>query len=708
MPSKRITRHIDRLILDPNNYRFKDSTEYKSVEKANVADARVQQRTLNFILGKNNGNVKDLISSFTTNGFLDIDQIQVTEAGDHLLVLEGNRRIATLKYLYEEFKKGNDVGLLSESHFKSVNLVLIDDEDPIQHLISMGLHHISGKKRWNAVNESQLVSDLISKHNKTEKEVCDALGISTLKLRRSLRTLNLIQQYKQSDYGDQFEPSKYTIFQTVISSPEMRDWIGWSNEDMTAHNVVNLERLFSWVSQTEETETDEDDNERISIKEPIISQYRQIKEIAKFINDPRAIKRMEKSRSIAEAYSYSDVIGENRLKNALDTLRQEVQVAFNFSEHLTEPDYGEIQRLKDKLDRLIPSSKSVVAINDKKLESYFPAVENHFGEIFVHSYRKLHEIRVKNLSKVNIFVGGNNLGKTSMLESFYLLSQLNDINAFLDLEKYRGKFNSDFHSKWIHKNFISDIELKGSFNGAETSLCLTKQETDEDIEKSGYLSTIESEGKVKDITLESSIHLYTTKAPELRFSKSQVLCPANFTNPFRYNTELLKKAHANAVKEKYFDQVIMFIQTHLDRSIEKIEMISDEGESRFMVSSSRIKEAVDITKYGEGLQRVFEIALLMVYSKNGVICIDEVDSAIHKSLLIEFTKFIQQTAEQFNVQVFLSTHSKECIDAFVKNDYHNDFIRAYALSQVDGKITCKYIEGNRLEKLVDSINFDIR
>ena len=268
MPSKRISRHIDRLILDPNNYRFKDRPEYKPVDQANLADTRVQQRTLNFILGKNNGNVKDLISSFTTNGFLDIDQIQVTEVGENLLVLEGNRRIATLKYLYDEFKKGNDVGRLTESDFKSVNLVLIEDEEPIQHLIAMGLHHISGKKRWSAVNESQLVSDLISTYNKTEQEVCDALGISTVKLRRGLRTLSLIQQYKQSDYGDQFESPMYTIFETVISTPEMRSWIEWSNEDMTAHNAVNLERLFGWVSQTEEIEIDEDGNERVSTKEP--------------------------------------------------------------------------------------------------------------------------------------------------------------------------------------------------------------------------------------------------------------------------------------------------------------------------------------------------------------------------------------------------------------------------------------------------------
>jgi len=242
----------------------------------------------------------------------------------------------------------------------------------------------------------------------------------------------------------------------------------------------------------------------------------------------------------------------------------------------------------------------------------------------------------------------------------------------------------------------------------ESSLYIAKEETDDNIEKSGYLSTIEAEAKVEGTTLESSIHLYTTKEPEMRFAKSQILCPATFTSPFRYNTDLLKKAHANAVKEKYFDRVIEFIQTYLDPSIEKIEMISDEGESRFMVSSTRLDEVVDITKYGEGLQRIFEIALLMVYSKDGIICIDEIDSAIHKSLLIEFTKFIQQTAEVFNVQVFLSTHSKECIDAFVKNDYHNEFIRAYALTEKEGKIDCKYIEGDRLELLIDSINFDIR
>ena len=178
MASNRIVKHIYRLLLDPNNYRFIDRADYKPVPDDQVADDRIQLRTLNLILGKNQDNVKDLISSFTTNGFLDIDQIQVKPVGDKYLVLEGNRRTATLKYLIDEFKKGNDVGKLTEADFKSVNLVEIINEIPVQHLITMGLHHISGKKRWSAVNEAQLLSDLIEKYHLTEDEVCDKLGIS--------------------------------------------------------------------------------------------------------------------------------------------------------------------------------------------------------------------------------------------------------------------------------------------------------------------------------------------------------------------------------------------------------------------------------------------------------------------------------------------------------------------------------------------------
>ena len=88
--------------------------------------------------------------------------------------------------------------------------------------------------------------------------------------------------------------------------------------------------------------------------------------------------------------------------------------------------------------------------------------------------------------------------------------------------------------------------------------------------------------------------------------------------------------------------------------------------------------------------------------------IDEFETAIHYSLLVEFTRFIHELADEFNVQVFITTHSKECIDAFVKNGYRNTEISAYLVKDTEEKVAVKNITGENLEYLVDSISFDLR
>lgn len=572
----------------------------------------------------------------------------------------------------------------------------------------MGLHHISGKKRWNAVNEAQLLRDLMVKHQKTEIEICESLGITKEKLRRNLRTLALIEQYKQSDFGDQFKPEMYSIFEAVISKISMKLWIGWDESRHYANNLENLSRFFSWISETEESEIDEEGTKRDAKKEPIITQYRQIKELSEFINDPKAVERMEESRSLAEGYTYSDAIGETKLKNALSNIKSELNAAFNFSDYMTEADNEEIIKLKDRLDRLIPTSTAIIKINEKKVGKYFEQVIRHFTDFHIESYRKLSNIDVKSLSRVNIFAGGNNMGKTSILEAFYLLSQLNNINAYLDLERYRGKFGDEFQAKWIDKDFISTIDISGEFNEKQAKLILFSEQSADDFDKSSYLSTLVSEAVVDEESLTTTLHLFTNQSPEIRYLKSQVLCQSAFTSPYRYNLKLLHDAHSQAVREGYFDIIIKFIKERLDNSIEKIELINDGGENRFVVTTSKLPIPLDLTKYGEGVQRVFEIALFMGYCRNGILCIDEIDSALHKTLLISFTEFIQEMALMFNVQVFLSTHSKECIDAFVENNYPDDDLTAYALSEENEKIVCRFLEGNKLKQLVESINIDIR
>jgi len=269
---KYISRHIDRLMLDPNNYRFIDNKDYKPVPINEVNDERIQKRTRNFLVGKNNEGISDLISSFKANGILKLDPIQVKEIQDtkDFLVIEGNRRTAALKFLYEQFKEGYDVGKLTLESFKSIEVVQISDENDVQHLITMGLHHISGKKKWSPVNQAQLIHDLRFKHDMKEVEICNSLSITKHNLRRSLRVLALIDSYKESDYGDQFQTNMYSIFEEIIKKVEMKSWLGWDDYKYASNNKVNEEKLFSWISKEEVIERDEEGEETIITKDVMV------------------------------------------------------------------------------------------------------------------------------------------------------------------------------------------------------------------------------------------------------------------------------------------------------------------------------------------------------------------------------------------------------------------------------------------------------
>lgn len=709
--SKIIRRHVKRLLLDPNNYRFIDRKEYKKVPKDNIPDLQVQKRTRNFLLGKSNENIKDLIASFKENGFLPFGQVQVTELPDgYFLVLDGNRRVVTLQYLFEEWKdKGGDIGRLKESDFKRVPMVLHSGSSLKEHLIVMGLKHISGDKKWNPANQAQLIEDLLKEQQMTEEDVCDSLGITKHALRRALRTLSMIKRYKDSDFGDQFDSSMYSFFEEVIKSSEFKKWLDWDDDKFKPLNKYNEERLFSWISKEEKTERDENEEEiRRETLEPIITKSAEIRDLAKYINDEKALTRMESSRSVTQGFALSDAVGESKFNNALDLLKDNVAIAFNFSNYMKDENINEIIYLRDKIDRLIPTSRAMIVTAPAASSIISGTGTGHFSEITVSKFRRLKNVKLKKLNRINIFAGYNNSGKTTVLEAVYLLANLNDLNAFFEMEKYRGKFIENLNPKWLDTNFLETVEINAVFNGKKTTVYLESDNTKEEIDKSGYLTTFELVSEYNNKERVCRAHLFSDKESEIFYEDNAVLCNSIMTSPYRENEEELKKAHAKSVKDKNIDIVVQFIKDNIDPTIQKIEMTTIDNVSRFFVTSDQFEKSVDITNYGEGVQRVFEIALFFAYARDGVLLIDEFETAIHKSLLIKFSKFVQELAEKFNVQVFLTSHSKECIDSFIANDYRTEDITAFILKEEDGSISCKYVEGKRLEKLLESIDVDIR
>ena len=329
---------------------------------------------------------------------------------------------------------------------------------------------------------------------------------------------------------------------------------------------------------------------------------------------------------------------------------------------------------------------------------------SHFSEITISDYRILKGLTVNNLSKINLIAGANNTGKTSFLEAIGLLIGQNDVNNVVKIYNKRGKFFNKIPNKWLQnelQNII--INVNGIFKNFNVEVKIRGyQEEEESFNKASYLFSLEF--SLKTLRIGNS-RFFSNKAPGAYFKKFYRLCNYHLFSQNIISEVEKSLAFKSAVKNDLHEQIIEFIRQHIDKDIKAIMYF--ESDQQFIVKPSTL----DIKSYGEGLQKIYFLALQFAYAKDGVLLIDELENGIHVDLLSKFIALIFKLSEEFNVQVFFTTHSKECIETFVKvaeNEGKLSEVSSYALLNTNNKIEVDYISGEELSQLIESHGFDLR
>ena len=255
------------------------------------------------------------------------------------------------------------------------------------------------------------------------------------------------------------------------------------------------------------------------------------------------------------------------------------------------------------------------------------------------------------------------------------------------------------------------IRVEGTFNGNTASNLIERiYENEENYNKQVYVTSFTAHSIYNGIESKSIIRLYDGIAPRTSYEKLNVICNIAYSSPFTLQSpDNVLQYYDNAVKLEIDNQIIELIKASgLDSKIESIKLTKIVDVMRFIVQHRKIKPSPDLTSFGDGMQRIYYIGLHFAAATNGILLIDELENAIHHDLLLEFTKFIQLLAERFNVQVFITSHSKECIDAFIKNDYNIENISLYRLEKNEEKIECRFTNGEDFARLIDGFNIDLR
>ncbi len=306
-------------------------------------------------------------------------------------------------------------------------------------------------------------------------------------------------------------------------------------------------------------------------------------------------------------------------------------------------------------------------------------MSRYISELTIKRYRGINDLRITNIGDINVLVGNNNVGKTSILEAKKILSIPNDIGNLVRvaLSRYSGNAENFMDVLLtIFQTNIPDVNEVENFNTQETyELSLGCKTDQKDIrlqimgsvsEKIDFNRTDEPVKKIFDATAiietngKKTHTQFSIAPPDIEVGNSEAAFDALYmlVNTSIYRTCV--KLYTDVIKIQNKSDFISIMQI-FDKNIYDISIIEE------MIWIHNKKNGVmPLFSYGSGMQKALLLGMLVTLSKGRILLIDEIESAIHTTALKDIFSFFVSDCKKMDVQAFVTTHSIEAIDSFLE------------------------------------------
>ena len=281
---------VDRLDLDPMNARLREDMPDRSPE-----------RLLRHFLDEYN--LEELAWSMAERGYFPEEPLLTISADgdpDRRIVVEGNRRLATLKLLTDvQARRAGGAPQWDElaelAAGQSLARVPIRNYRQRRELLEyLGFRHVSGLLQWSAEAKARFVHRLITEYDYTFQRAGKVIGSRSDAIRRQFIAWGCLTQARAADVDVDEAVRHFGVFYRALQNPSIR---------------VFLE-LDSWTTGTEETlsplgeEGPEHLREFLGYvfgRKRVIRESRQLDELGLVLADTRALAVLREERDLAMA-----------------------------------------------------------------------------------------------------------------------------------------------------------------------------------------------------------------------------------------------------------------------------------------------------------------------------------------------------------------------------------------------------------------------
>ena len=311
----------------------------------------------------------------------------------------------------------------------------------------------------------------------------------------------------------------------------------------------------------------------------------------------------------------------------------------------------------------------------------------------IRNFRGFRELQIPVLGRVNLIVGKNSVGKSSLLEAVRIYASNGVPEVLWDAVTSRDEHKQNKRAGQAILGLFNDgaeiqegIEIgpKGErivitmqFRRASPAEDGTVQYTllesigEDDLVDARIDLVVKSESGQTSFPLMRDFDSYLRRSVGIRRDQLRMEVSPRLRNVFvaangltaERQAELWDEVTLSSLEEDVINSLRLIAPT-LDR-VSLIGTKDDRGRSPF-VKLSTGESPIPLRRLGDGVTRVFGMALALVNSKGGVLLIDEIENGIHYSVQESLWRFILDVSRRLNVQVFATSHSWDCLKAFQK------------------------------------------
>lgn len=324
-----------------------------------------------------------------------------------------------------------------------------------------------------------------------------------------------------------------------------------------------------------------------------------------------------------------------------------------------------------------------------------------YQSLFIENFRGIPKLEIPDLKRINLLVGRNNCGKTSVLEAFFLLSGMSNPQLPVNIHNFRDLIltnDEDFSFMFRNMNFETPIILSGQLDNRNRKLIITPLYVDyrpQQTQKQKNTEIVNSQDKfaastsfvrlVEGIQLDCYDHKNQRLHGQISLKESKVTVPSPYKENLRcaylnQKTIMLQidKQMEGLLVQKKLSNVIAILKG-VEPNITDIRM----GAGGMIFVDIGSENLMPLNIMGDGMRRILAFLAALADMKNGVLLIDEIENGFHYSSLKVAWKAILSTCKEYNVQLIATTHSLECTealsDSYLEMEPEGDDIRLFRI-----------------------------